>query len=212
MSTELVIKAGTAGRLQMTAGQSLEIINVCGSQVLDLFAFCCPEHREHLSPAHTRLMLRKLTLAPGVRLYSVRRNPLLEMVADSSPGRHDMLIPACDPDGYRLSFGETEHASCRENLLRAVADLGIPYEHLPDPINLFQSVDIGTGGLLTLGCSTARAGDSVVLRALVPLIVVGSACPYDRFGVNGEAPTDMLFRVTDGSDGGAVAYAGPSSR
>jgi len=193
---ELVIKAGTAGRVQLKAGQKLEIVNVCGAQVLDLFAFCFPEHNEHLSPTHTRLMLRKLTLAPGDQLYSVRRNPLLEIEADSSSCGHDMLIPACDPNGYRL-LGQAGHASCRTNLQRAVADFDIPYEHLPDPINLFQSVDIGGTGLLALSGSTARAGDSVVMRVLVPLIIVGSACPYDHFEVNGPTPTDMIFRVID---------------
>lgn len=196
MSRELCIAAGTSGRVELQAGAVLEIVNVAGAQVCDLFAFRRHDHREHLSPAHTRLMLRKLTLAPGDRLYSVRRSPLLELVADSSPGRHDLLIPACDPNGYRIAFGEPGHASCRGNLQRAVTDLDIPYEYLPDPVNLFQTTDVAADGSLTLGRSPARAGDTVTLRALVPLVVVGSACPYDRHGVNGDAPSDLLFRVS----------------
>ncbi len=81
----------------------------------------------------------------GEAFLTNRRRPILTLLADDSPGRHDMLMAACDPERYRLPRVAGWHASCRENLKRAMAGLGYPSVEVPQPIDLFMDIPIGPG-------------------------------------------------------------------
>jgi hypothetical protein len=96
---------------------------------------------------------------------------------------------------YERGFGLRNHRSCRTNLAEVVADLGIPYAYLPEPVNWFQNMPVTSDGTIQRLNSSAAAGDKVVLRTLQPLLAVGSACPM--IGVNGDRPTDIRFTVRD---------------
>ena len=104
-------------------------------------------------PAIPAPELMRLTLGAGDRLVSVRRVPMFEIVEDTV-GSHDMIFPACDPPRYRLGFGLDDHRSCRANLAEAMADHGIAYEHLPDPINFFQNTPVRADGSIAYGASS----------------------------------------------------------
>ena len=195
---EVLVKGGHWGRIGVPAGGLLEIVNVEGCQICDFFAFRADDVGEFVSPAHTRAELMRLTLGAGDRLVSVRRAPMFEIVEDTV-GSHDMIFPACDPPRYRLGFGLDDHRSCRANLAEAMADRGIAYEHLPDPINFFQNTPVGAGGAIAYGAaSLAGPGDRVVLRALVDVIAVASACAMDLTGINGERLSDIRLVLRDG--------------
>ena len=194
---EVVVRGGYWGRIDVGAGERLEIVNVEGTQICDFFAFRADDASEFLSPAHTRAELMRLTLGAGDRLVSVRRAPMFEIVEDTV-GSHDMIFPACDPPRYKLGFGLDDHRSCRANLAEAMADRGIAYEHLPDPINFFQNTPAGADGAIDYGLtSVARPGDRVVLKALVDVIAVASACPMDLTGINGERLSDIRLAVQE---------------
>ena len=195
---EVLVKGGHWGRIEVPAGGLLEIVNVEGCQICDFFAFRADDVGEFVSPAHTRAELMRLTLGAGDRLVSVRRAPMFEIVEDTV-GSHDMIFPACDPPRYRLGFGLDDHRSCRANLAEAMADRGIAYEHLPDPINFFQNTPVGAGGAIAYGAaSLAGPGDRVVLQALVDVIAVASACAMDLTGINGERLSDIRLVLRDG--------------
>ena len=198
MANEITIRGGHARRIEVDAGELLEIVNVEGRQICDFFAFARDDIREHLSPAHTRGELLSVALGRGDRLFSVRRRAMFEIVEDTV-GRHDMIFPACDPERYRLGFGVADHRSCRANLAEIMADHAIPFEYLPDPINFFQNTPVEAGGSIAYGAaSIAEAGDKVVLRALTDAIAVGSACAMDLTGINGERLTDIRMTVRAG--------------
>ena len=170
MARQIIVKGGHGGRMDVDAGQRLEILNLEGQQICDFFAFVRAEINEFLSPAHTRAELMKVSLGRGDRLASVRRRPMFEIV-DDTVGCHDLIFPACDPARYRLGFGVENHRNCRANLAEAMADHAIAFEHLPDPINFFQNTPVQADGSIAYGAaSTAKAGDRVVLKALVDVI------------------------------------------
>lgn len=196
MVSEIIIPARGGRSVTLKAGQLLEITNVEGQQICDFVAFNVNDVSEFLSPSHTRAFLRRATPKVGDQLLSVRRRPMFEMIADTL-GQHDMLIPACDADFYRLRFGEPDHPSCRTNLANAVSDYGISEAFLPDPVNFFQNTSVGSDGSISTGPSSAKPGDHVVLRAFIDMIAVGSACPMDRYGINGDRITDIAFSVRD---------------
>jgi uncharacterized protein YcgI (DUF1989 family) len=194
MPTEVLIKAGHGGRVELRVGQFLEILNVEGQQICDFFAFNQQNRHEHLSPSHTRSVLGRVYVQRGDVLSTVLRRPMLEIVEDTC-GQHDLSIPACDPQRYLIDYGLREHRSCRMNLAEMMTPEAIPYEYLPDPVNFFQSTRILADGRYTRDVSPSCAGDKVMLRALMDVIAVGSACPQDRTGGNGELITDIKLIV-----------------
>ena len=194
MDKEVLIKAAHGGRINVAAGQILEIENVEGTQICDFFAFNADNVREFLSPAHCRSKLFRTTLAVNDQLVSVLRRPMFEIVADTC-GQNDFLAAPCDQMRYLLDFGLQQHRSCRTNLMEMMAPEAIPYEYLPDPINFFQNSPIRADGTVARGRSPAKPGDKIVLRALMDTIAVGSSCPQDQIDSNGFNVTDIKLRV-----------------
>lgn len=192
----VIVRGGYGARMDVRAGQRVEVVNTHGGQVCDFFAFSKHNIREQLSPAHTRSVLRRGFLEIGDRLFTVLRNPMLELVEDTV-GVNDFCIPQCDPQRYLQDFGVSDHRSCRGNLAEVMAPEGIPYEYLPEPFNLFQNTPVENGPRFVAGASPAKAGDKVVLRALMDLIVAVSACPQDLAPTNNHRVSDLELIVLD---------------
>ena len=182
--------------MRAAAGSQFRVVDVEGGQVVDLFAFAADDVTEYASAEHTRVSVDRLFPRVGEAFVTNRRRPILLFEADSSPGVHDMLCAACDPIRYRL-LGADHHASCQENLRRAMADLGHERVEVPQPINLFMDVHVEPDGSLTWGPSPASAGDNVTLRAELDCIVVASACPQDLNEINHYHPTAIGIELLD---------------
>jgi uncharacterized protein len=194
---QITIKGAHAGRIEVRKGQIIEISTVAGNQVCDFFAFNLDNIREALSPAHMRSVMRRIYFTEGDRFWTVLRNPMFEVLR-LTMNVHDFCLPCCDPMRYSMDFRLSEHRSCRMNLAEVMADFNIPYEYLPEPVNLFQPTPIGADGLIGGGMSPAAPGDKVVLRALMNVLAVGSACPQDQTPLNNYRPSDIRFEVRDG--------------
>ena len=80
--------------LRLEVGQQLKVVDVAGGQVADLFAINQSDDSEYLSAQHTRATTSHLFPAVGDDFVTNRRRPILRLVADDSPGIHDMLIAA----------------------------------------------------------------------------------------------------------------------
>jgi uncharacterized protein YcgI (DUF1989 family) len=186
LSNRIVVPAAEAVAVSLRSGQALRVVNVHGTQVVDTWAFAQPDLGECLSMEHTRTSLKSLRIRPGDSLYSNRRRPLLTMTADTSPGDHDTLIAACDPQRY-IDLGYTgHHANCAENLRTALSAIGHRRESVPAPLNLFMNITWNVHGDLTWLAPSSRAKDYVELRAEQDVVIVCSACPMDLLPINGE--------------------------
>jgi uncharacterized protein YcgI (DUF1989 family) len=174
----------------MTAGERVTIRQTEGHQVGDFIAFDAADLTEFLSVSHTRRCLAAWRLRCGDRLYTNRREPIVELVEDTV-GVHDMLAAACDPYRYRRDFGVEDHRSCRMNFVEALAEHRIPDWRIPDPVNLFQNSPVLPDGRYESAASPARPGDHVTLLALRDLIAACSACPQDLTPTNAGRPTDL---------------------
>jgi uncharacterized protein YcgI (DUF1989 family) len=137
----------------------------------------------------------------GESFVTNRRRPILRFEDDRSPGLHDMLCAACDPSRYRLLGVDGWHASCQENLQRAMAGLGHEAVETPQPINLFMDVRVQPDESLAWGPASTAPGDHVVLRAELDCIVVVSACPQDLNDINRRTPTSVAIELIDGRPG-----------
>ena len=188
----LAARRGRAFRLEK--GRCVELINTHGSQVVDTWAFNTEDMAEYLSAEHTRSCLQKLIPGVGDSLYSTRRRPILTVVADTSPGVHDLLLSACDQDRYRLLGHEGPHENCADNLRAALAEIGLVVPTVPSPWNVFENVAIGPGGALEIQAPPVRPGQSLTFRVEMDAVVVFSICPMDLVPTNGP---DMTPRDVD---------------
>lgn len=197
MTTEMVEVPARAGKaVRLSEGWGVKLVNTVGSQVVDTWAFNAHDLAEHMSMEHTRVMLGRVNPRAGDPLYSNRRRPLLRMTEDTSPGVHDTLRAACDPVRYRM-LGLEQHASCAENLVAALGELGLKAPHSPCPLNMFENCPVGEAGALVVVPPPVKAGDYVVLTAEVDAVVVFSACPMDVFPTNGPdcTPKPVAYQV-----------------
>ncbi len=181
--------------VRVGAGGLLRVIDLEGGQVVDLFAFNADDLTEHASAEHTRVALLRLFPRVGESFVSNRRRALLTFVEDRSPGRHDMLCAACDPERYATLGVEGWHASCRENLIQAMGGLGLTGFAVPQPINLFMNVEVRPDGGLEYRTSVSEPGDFVTLRAELDLVVIASSCPQDVVQISRNGPTDVALQI-----------------
>jgi uncharacterized protein YcgI (DUF1989 family) len=191
----VVVPAREARAVRVSRGKRVRLVDLEGGQVIDLFAFVADDPSEYASAEHTRVHVNRLFPRVGESFVTNRRRPILLFEDDSSPGAHDMLCAACDPERYRQLGFRGHHASCRENLERVMEDLGSKLIAIPQPINVFMNVRVRGDGSLEWGPAMTRPGDHVVLRALMDVLLVVSACPQDLNEINNFNPTAVAIEV-----------------
>jgi uncharacterized protein YcgI (DUF1989 family) len=193
--TTIDVPAREGRGVHVAAGQRFRVIDVEGGQVADTFAFRADNVSEYHSAEHTRAYVSRLFPRPGEHFVTNHRRPILTLEEDASPGVHDMLCAACDPERYAGLGVQGPHASCQENLLAAMTALGFERVEVPQPINLFMNIPVREGGELGWEPAPTRAGDSVTLRAEMDCVVVVSACPQDIVAINNNDPTAIAIEL-----------------
>jgi uncharacterized protein len=193
------IPARRGRAVRLSAGQAIEIINTHGTQVVDTWAFSTEDMGEYMSNEHMRPTLGHIHPRKGDRLITNRRRAIMVIEEDTSPGRHDTVIAACDNYRYGL-LGCTEyHDNCTDNLHAALRQIGLRSDETPSPLNLWMNIPVSDAGDITWGEPLSKPGDRVVLRALMDCVVAMSACPQDILPINGAAcrPVEAHYRVLD---------------
>ncbi|SEH01014.1 hypothetical protein SAMN05444920_118203 [Nonomuraea solani] len=190
-----IVPAREARAVRVTAGQRVSVVDLEGGQVGDVFAFVSTSASEHLSAAHTRAATNRLFPEVGQQFVTDRRRPILTLVSDTSPGWHDMLIPACDQARYAALGVKGGHASCADNLDRALAAMGLSAAFTPQPVNVFMRIPVQDDGRLPWLPAAGRPGDAITFRAETDCVVVVSACPQDLVEINGGEPTSLAIDV-----------------
>jgi uncharacterized protein YcgI (DUF1989 family) len=178
---------------QLRAGELLVVVDPQGEQVADLVAFCAADVPEHLSSGRTLDYASTLRLTTGHLLYSNRSRPMLTIVRDDV-GVHDFLLTPCSQQTFEIIYGDTEpHPSCFSNLARALDAFGIAPDAIPVSFNIFMNVAIGADGSLAVLPPRSRAGDTVVLRAEMDLIIGLTACSAEMSNNYAFKPIDFTI-------------------
>ena len=181
----------------VATGQSIRVINTHGQQVVDTWAFRREELTEFMSMEHSRTSLGRVMPVVGESMATNRRRPILTVVEDTSGGIHDTLLAACDRYRYELLGCEGYHDNCTDNLVAALAELGLVPPETPSPWNLFMNIPIGADGSVSFEPPVSRPGDHITLRAEMDCFVAFSACPQDVVPINGVdcVPTEAHFQL-----------------
>ncbi|MGP3929344.1 DUF1989 domain-containing protein [Nonomuraea sp. KM88] len=189
----VIVPAAEGRAVKVGAGQRVRVTDLEGGQVGDLFAFAADDPAEQLSASHTRAATSRLFPAVGEQFVTDRRRPILTLVGDTSPGCHDMLIAACDPERYRALGVTGFHASCADNLRRSLASLGLATPRTPQPVNLFMRIPVSGDGRLSWLSAISRPGDAITFEAAVDCVLAVSACPQDLVEINSHRPTPLAI-------------------
>ncbi len=188
-------RQGRAVRLQK--GQRLRIINPRGNQVCDFFALVENTPFEFLSMEHCRTALGRIYVRSGDVLVTNRRRPLIEIVEDTSPGVHDILIACCDQPRYEQLGAKGYHDNCADNFRMSLSAIGAPIAHVPSPFNIWMNIPVSPEGDYAWEPPVSTPGDHIVLKAHQDCIAVMCACPQDMTPVNGKdaVPSELEFQV-----------------
>ena len=188
-------RLGKAARLD--AGQSLKLTNTHGSQVVDTWAFVAADKSEFMSMEHSRVAIGGVFPHVGDTMVTNRREPILTLLEDSSPGIHDTLIAACDRYRYEMLGCEGHHDSCTDNLAAALGEMGMTPPETPSPWNMWMNIPVGADGSVSFEAPVSSPGDYVTLRAKRDIVIVFSCCPQDVIPINGAdcVPKECHFEI-----------------
>jgi uncharacterized protein YcgI (DUF1989 family) len=191
----LHLEPQSGAALIVKRGQRLEIIDPQGEQVSDLVSFAEADRREWLSSGRTIDYANTIYLTAGHTLYSNRSRPMWTMIEDTV-GRHDFLLTPCSPETFTILYQTTgHHPSCFENLSRHLAPFGIAPDEIPTTLNVFMNVDILPTGELHILPPRSRAGDRLVLRAEMDMIVGVTACSAELSNNGRFKPIDVRLHA-----------------
>ena len=188
---------GSYGRsIDVDKGQYVTVRDIEGGQCGDFWAIDADDFDHFLSPPHTWIHLGRIQPRVGDELVTNRREPVLTIV-DDDVGWHDMLAPACDPPRYERYYGLKGHRSCHDNFLETMRERDWGNRLVPQPFNLFMNTLVEADGTLLIRDPISQRGDKITMIAMMPLIVVVSACPMDLNPVGGQGITDLEIIVAD---------------
>jgi uncharacterized protein len=174
-------------------GQLLRITDPQGEQVSDMVSFARDDSREWLSSGRTIDYANTIYVTRGHTLYSNRSRPMWTIVEDTV-GRHDFLLTPCSPETFSIIYKTTaHHPSCFENLARNLAPFGITPDAIPTTFNIFMNVVVGDTGELQILPPRSRAGDHLLLRAEMDMIVGVTACSAELSNNGSFKPIDVAL-------------------
>ncbi len=181
----------TGSGFLLAKGQRLRVVDPMGEQVSDLIAFSREDKREWLSSGRTIDYANTIYVTTGHVLYSNRSRPMFTIVSDEV-GRHDFLLTPCSIETFRIIYNhQGDHPSCFGNLAKNLAPLGIEPDEIPTTLNLFMNVVVAPSGELTIGPPLSKAGQAIVLRAEMDLIVGLTACSAELSNNGSFKPIDF---------------------
>ena len=188
---EILIPACSGKRIDMKCGQRIAVTDVEGGQVADFFAVSAADRGEFLSPAVTLDCHESLKLSVGDEIFTNRYRPMFRILSDDV-GVHDLLFPSCRPEMYDFFYHNAEgHPNCFDNINGALGER----RPIINPVNLFMNVAVNADGTISIRPPVSKAGDTIVMEAMMDVCVAIAACSVSECGTNGGRCTPILARV-----------------
>lgn len=180
MSKEYIIPACSGMKINVRQGQSITVIDIEGGQVVDFFAEVSDRPEEFLSTAVTIDCNESLRLKMGDIIYTNLYQPMMKVLSDDV-GEHDLLHPCCRPEMYDFFYRNGQgHPNCFDNINYALKEK----RPIIIPINLFMHTKINTDGSISVEKPFSRAGDKIVIKALLDITLGVAACSVSESKCN----------------------------
>lgn len=177
---EYCIPACSGIKAEVKAGQMITVIDCEGGQVVDFFAEVTGKPSEFLSTGVTIDCNESLRLKVGDIIYTNEYRPMLRVISDDV-GEHDLLHPCCRPEMYDFFYHNGEgHPNCFDNINGALGES----RPVINPVNLFMYTKIDSDGSICVEAPLSKAGDSIVLEALIDITLGVAACSVSESKCN----------------------------
>ena len=172
MSKEYIIPACSGMKIDVKQGQSITVIDIEGGQVVDFFAEVSGNVNEFLSTGVTIDCNESLKLNVGNIIYTNLYHPMMKVLSDDV-GEHDLLHPCCRPEMYDFFYQNGGgHPSCFDNINKALEER----RAIITPVNLFMHTKINSDGSILVEEPLSKAGDKIILKALMDITLGVAAC------------------------------------
>ena len=151
-----------------------------GGQVVDFFAEAAENSGEFLSTGVTIDYNESLRLKAGSIIYANLYRPMLEVLYDDV-GEHDLLHPCCRPEMYDFFYHNGKgHPNCLDNINHALGE----HRAIITPVNLFMHTKINADGSISVEEPLSKAGDKIILKALMDMTLGVAACSVSESRCN----------------------------
>lgn len=177
---EYIINPCSGIKIDVNKGQSIDIIDIEGGQVVDFFAEMRDDSTEFLSPGVTIDCNESLRLNIGDIIYSNKYKPMFKVVYDDV-GEHDLIHPCCRKEMFDFFYNNGEnHSNCLDNINNA---LGASHTIIT-PVNLFMYTKINADGSIEVLVPLSKAGDKITLESLSDITLGIAACSVSESSCN----------------------------
>ena len=181
MAKEFIVPAQSGAAFEMKQGETVTVIDLYGSQVVDFFAVGAANPDEILSAGATIDINESLKLKRGDKIYTNLYREMFEIVYDDVE-EHDLIHPCCRPEMYDFFYHNGEnHPNCFDNISRALKQKF----HVIHPVNLFMHTAILPDGKIEVKKPLSKAGDRVILLAKMDVTAGLAACSVSESQCNG---------------------------
>ena len=170
------IKPHTGVAFELQKGQLLKVTDPEGQQVSELICYKLNDPDEWLSSGRTLGHTRTWLITKGHTLFSNQSNAMLTIQEDTC-GRHDFMLAPCNQNMYKI-FGDQAdaHQSCHENLLSSLMGWDVEPNEIHVTFSIFMNTRFKHDGSIAIEAPISKAGDYVVFRAEMDLVVGLTAC------------------------------------
>ena len=177
---EYIINPCSGIRIDVNKGQTIEIIDLDGGQVVDFFAEMKDNSEEFVSPGVTIDCNESLRLNVGDTIYSNKYTPMFKVIYDDVK-EHDLIHPCCRTEMYDFFYHNgKDHPNCLDNI-NGVLGTSHP---IIRPINLFMYTKINTNGSIEVCAPLSKANDKIILEALEDVTLGIAACSVSESACN----------------------------
>lgn len=105
---------------------------------------------------------------------------MMEVLADNV-GEHDLLHPCCRPEMYDFFYHNgAGHPNCLDNINAALEE----QRTIITPVNLFMHTLVHADGSISVEKPVSKAGDCIVLKALMDITLGIAACSVSESKCN----------------------------
>ena len=177
---EYMIPACSGRKIDVKQGQTITVIDIDGGQVVDFFAEVAGKPDEFLSTGVTIDCNESLRLRVGDTIYTNPYRPMMKVIADDV-GEHDLLHPCCRPEMYDFFYHNGDgHPNCLDNINGALQEC----RPIITPVNLFMYTKINADGTISVEAPLSKAGDKIVIEALMDITLGVAACSVSESKCN----------------------------
>lgn len=174
------IPAQSGKAFTLKKGSFLKVIDPEGKQVSDLFCFSLGNKLDALSSGRSIDYNDTIYFTKGHSLYSNSGHVMLTIQEDTC-GTHDFLVTPCSLQMFQMLSGKLAyHPSCLENLFQNLKEFGIQESQITTTFNIFMNVPVTESGKIQVCCPKSKAGDYVLFKAEMDLIVGLTACSDEQ--------------------------------